>query len=260
MPVCLPSDPSACAAPAGAPLATPLDALGDDLAAAFGGANLLFYAGAAAGSAAMAFSGADSSLDLAVRQHLVSNAYGNAASLTGYILPAVVAPGVWVTGFALRDRAAAGAGSAAVQALAVTLLTTAVLKIGVGRDYPAEDPQDAHSFRPFQGWSWPFAAWPSGHAASATSVVAALTAYYGPDEIWIPFVGYPLALAVGVGMLAGEEHWTSDLLAGAVIGQCIGWSIGRAFRARARGDAAPRLSLVPIVGPSSQGMGIGGQW
>ena len=67
-------------------------------------------------------------------------------------------------------------------------------------------------------------------------------------------------LAVGFGMLAGEEHWTSDLLAGAVLGQCIGWSIGRAFHLRARGEMPPRVSLVPIAGPASQGLGVGGVW
>jgi len=169
----------------------------------------------------------------------------------------VVASGVWLTGLSLGSREATGAGSAAVQALAVTALTAAVLKIGVGRVYPPEDP---HELRPFQSWSWPFPAWPSGHTSAATSVVAALTAYYGSDEVWIPFVGYPVVLAIGLGMLSGEEHWTSDLLAGAVLGQCIGWSIGRAFRARAGADRQPRVSIVPILGSSSQGLALAGAW
>lgn len=275
---CLPSDPPACSAPAAAapmpaaarPLPTPIDALGADLGEAFGGTNLIFYAGAVAGSAAMAFSGADQSVRVAVQEHIGSNVVGNTADLTGYILPVVVAPGVWLAGLAFGDRAATGAGSAAVQALAVTALATAVLKIGLGRGYPSggrdpnapdrlDHPEDAHSFRPFQSWSWPFPSWPSGHTSSATSVVAALTAYYGTDELWIPFVGYPVALAIGFGMLVGDEHWTSDLVTGAVLGQCIGWSIGRAFRERERGEV-PRVSLVPIVGPSSQGAGIAGTW
>src|SRR5258708_4554914 len=144
---CTPSDPPACSATStptptttaapSPPLLTPIDALGADLASAFGGTNLLFYAGAVGGSAALALSGGDYSIRIAVQQHIASSAYGNAASLAGYIVPVVVAPAVWLTGLALGDRASTGAGSAAVQALVVTALATAVLKIGVGRAYPS---------------------------------------------------------------------------------------------------------------------------
>lgn len=240
-----------------APAPTPVDALGSDLADAFGGTNLLFYAGAVGGSAILAFSGADRAVRDGVQEHLASHAYGSAASLAGYVLPVAVSSSVWLTGIVLGDRATAGAGSAALQALAVTAATTFVLKVSVGRVYP---PEDAHTFTPFQSWSWPFPAWPSGHVATGTSVVAALTAYYGSEELWIPFVGYPLVAAIGMGLLSGDEHWTSDLLAGAVIGQCIGWSIGRAFRARERGETPPRVSLVPMVSPSMQGVGLAGGW
>ncbi len=254
MPVCLPTDPAACSAP----LATPVDALGSDLGGAFGGTNLLFYAGAVGGSAALAFSGADGSLRDAAVEHFASNGYGTAASLVGYVLPLTVAPGTWLAGLVFRDRDAAAAGSAALQALAVASATTFVLKLGVGRAYP--DGGDAHAFAPFQDWSWPFAAWPSGHMASSFSVVAALTAYYGSGELWIPFVGYPAAVAIGAGLLSGDEHWTSDLLTGAVIGQCIGWSIGRAFRAREHREAAPAVSLAPLTGPSLRGLAVTGSW
>lgn len=254
MPVCLPADPAACSAP----LATPVNALGSDLAAAFGGTNLLFYAGALGGSAALGFSGADASLRDATLEHFASGAYGTGASLAGYIVPLTVAPGTWLAGLVFHDRDAAAAGSAALQALAVASATTFVLKIGVGRAYPAGG--DARAFAPFQVWSWPFAAWPSGHMASSFSVVAALTAYYGSSELWIPFVGYPVAAAIGAGLLSGDEHWTSDLLAGAVLGQCIGWSIGRAFRAREHGEAAPALSLAPVTGPSLRGLAVTGTW
>jgi membrane-associated phospholipid phosphatase len=240
-----------------APFPTPIDALGRDLGDAFGGTHLLFYAGAVGASAAMALGGADQAIRDGVQEHFASRAYGNTAVVVGYVLPVVVAPGVWLTGAALGDRASAGAGSAAVQSLAVTAASVFVLKVSVGRVYP---PENAHTFTPLQSWRWPFPAWPSGHGAAVTSVVAALAGYYGADELWIPFVGYPVALAVGLGLLSGDEHWASDLLAGAVLGQCIGWSIGRAFRARARGEPPPTLSLVPMMAPSSQGVAISGTW
>lgn len=253
MPACPPPDTPVCSAP----LATPLDALGSDLARAFGGTNLLFYAGAVGGSAAMAFSGADESLRDGMQAHFASGTYGTAASLAGYVLPLTIAPGTWLVGVFLDDPDAAGAGSAALQALAVASATTLVLKLSVGRVYP---PGDAHAFAPFQTWSWPFAAWPSGHMASAFSVVSALTAYYGSSELWIPFVGYAAAAVIGVGLSSGDEHWTSDLLAGAVTGQCIGWSIGRAFRARVHGETGPGPSLAPVMSPSLRGFAFTSTW
>jgi membrane-associated phospholipid phosphatase len=267
---CLPSDPPSCTAaapllppaapPPPAPPArfpTPIDGLGPDLGRAFGGWNLLAYAATIGGSAALAFSGADQSIRNSVQDHIGSKTVGDVTNITGYALPSATAASVWLIGLAAGDRPATGAGSAAVQALAVTTATTFVLKVSVGRGYP---PEGAQSFHPFQSWSWPFPAWPSGHTSSTTSVVAALTGYYGKDELWIPFVGYPVALAVGFGMLDGDQHWTSDLLAGAVIGQCIGWSIGRAFRARARGEAPPAVSFVPFAVRSAQGVAIEGTW
>jgi membrane-associated phospholipid phosphatase len=236
---------------------TPIDGVGDDLAAAFGGTNLLFYAGAFGASAALAFSGADESIQDAVVKRIGSNGYGEVTNVTGYILPAVVAPAVWLTGLAFKDRDAVGAGSAAVQALVFTVLTVSVLKISIGRDYP---PGDGHTFTPFQNWTPPFPAWPSGHSSSTTSVVAALTGYYGSDELWIPLIGYPLGFAIDFGMLVGDQHWTSDLVAGAVFGQCIGWSVGRAFRARAHGDAPAKVTLLPLTGPSLQGLAVAGTW
>ncbi len=266
MPLCLPADAPPCVAPARDPapasstapaFPTPIDAVGTDLLKAFGGYNLIFYAATLGGSAAMAWSGADQSIRDAVQEHIGSKAYGTAANLSGYVLPIATAPVVWLTGLGLGDRAVTGAGSAAVQALVVTAATTAILKISIGRAYP---PEDAHTFRPFQSWSWPFPAWPSGHTSSSFAVVSALTGYYGADELWIPFVGYPIAGVIAFGMLSGDEHWTSDLLAGAVIGQCIGWSIGRAFRARARGEAPPRVTLVPLMEPSANGVALQGFW
>ncbi len=252
---------------------TPLDAVGADLVDDFTGHNLLFYAGAVAGTGVMAFGGADQAVRVGVLQHLAVSAYGDVSNVAGYLVPLIVAPGVYLAGLAVRDRKTVGAGSAALQALVVAILATAVLKVGVGRVYPLNggDPQAAdrldhpsyaHDFRPFQSLSLPTGpAWPSGHTVGTTAVAAALTGYY-PDEPWIPFVGYPVALAVGFGLVDGDRHWTSDVLAGALIGHAIGFTTGRAFRRRLLGQPAvesgPRL--VPVTGPGLTGLAVQSAW
>ena len=239
---------------------TPIDGLGDDVVDAFGGTNVFLFGGAILATGAMAQSGLDHSVRVAVQNHLASPAYGDAAFYTGYILPAVAAPAIWVVGLAAGDDGATSAGSAAIQALAVTLATTGLLKWSTGRAYPTnggdpaapdrlDHPAFARTFTPFAG---PLLAWPSGHTSATVSLVAALTAY-APERLVIPLVGYPLAAAIGFGMVVGDRHWTSDVLAGALIGQAIGWSIGANFRARARGQAPPRLQLGP-TGPSTLGV------
>jgi membrane-associated phospholipid phosphatase len=252
---------------------TPVDALGADLVDDFTGYNLLFYGGAVAVTGVMAFGGGDQAVRVGVQEHLVVPAYGDIANYAGYLLPVVVAPGVYLLGLALHDRTTAGAGSAALQALVVAIVATAVLKVGVGRVYPLnggdpaapdrlDHPSYAHDFRPFQSLSLPTGpAWPSGHTVGTTAVAAALTGYY-PDELWLPFVGYPVALAIGFGLVDGDRHWTSDVLAGALLGHAIGFTTGRAFRRRLLGqsDTADRLRIIPLAGTGLKGVAVQGAW
>jgi membrane-associated phospholipid phosphatase len=250
---------------------TPVDALGADVLDALTGPNLLLFGGAVAATDVMAFGGADHAIRVSVQQRLVAPAYADGSLYAGYIVPALVAPGVYLTGLAIGDATAAGAGSAAVQALAVTVIATAILKVGVGRGYPLaggdprapdrlDHPEYARQFRPFQTL-WPLPAWPSGHATGTVSVAAALSAYY-PDQLWIPCLGYPVALAIGFGLVDGDRHWASDVVAGALIGHAIGYATGRAFRRRLLGLAGGRAepTLVPVLGTGTVGLAVSGPW
>jgi len=254
-----------------APVATPIDALGPDLAAAFSGWNLVFYGAAFAETGAMAFGGGDHAVRVYVRQHFASQAWSDAANVSGYVFPALAAPGVWLLGLIVRDDYLLGAGSAAMQALAATLLTTDLLKWTTGRPYPLnggdprapdvlDHPEYARQFRPFRldgAWSWP-----SGHTSSAISVVAALSAW-DPDHVAIPLVGYPIASLIALGMIDGDRHWTSDVIAGALFGYALGTSIGASFHRRAHaapGQARePSVELVPMAG-GVFGLSVVGAW
>lgn len=237
---------------------TPCDGLGAHVARAFSGTRLLFPAAAVAVTGAMSLSGEDHALRVAVQHQLVAPAWADAAYYAGYIAPAVVAPGLYAFGVATGDRQTAGAGAAALQALAVTLGVTGVLKVATGRPYPMhgggpaapdrfEHPGYAREFRPFK-LKLLYMSWPSGHTSASVSIAAALAAYYS-DEPWVALVGYPLALGIGFGMVVGDRHWTSDVISGALLGQAIGWSVGRGFRDSLAADRPTRSLMLPRALP-----------
>jgi membrane-associated phospholipid phosphatase len=264
--------PSAALAAPNAPLPTPVDSVGDDLVQAFTGPSLLFYGGAVFATGVMAFGGADQAIRVGVQRNMDWPAVGDASVIAGYTLPVALAPTLYVIGLSANDRDLAGGGSAAVQALAVTVLTTGILKLATGRAYPLnggdprapdrlDHPAYARSFLPFQRLDFPvLPAWPSGHTSACISVAASLTAYY-PDQLWIPLVGYPVSVLIGFGLVVGDHHWASDVVAGALIGHAIGYSIGRSFRARVLGTqrSTGGITIVPLAG-DSYGLALVGAW
>jgi membrane-associated phospholipid phosphatase len=269
---CLALPVDAAAADAASP-PTPVDGLGDDLVAAFTGPSLFFYGGAVVVTGAMALGGADQAIRVGVQRNLDWPAYGDASLITGYILPTALAPTLYVVGLAAHDRMLTGAGSAALQALAVTVVATGVLKLAAGRAYPLNggDPQApdrldhpgyATEFHPFQRLDFPvLPSWPSGHTSACISVAASLTAYY-PDQLWIPLIGYPVGLLIGFGLVDGDRHWASDVVAAALIGHAIGYSIGKSFRKRVVGSGAAAtagIAIVPLAG-ELYGLGLAGAW
>ena len=98
---------------------------------------------------------------------------------------------------------------------------TGAIKLAVGRERPYETPGDADVIRPFSGHT----SFPSGH----TTVAFALAA--GIDHVttakWVPWVVYPAAALVGWSRLRDDEHWTSDVVAGALVGT---WTAEKAIR------------------------------
>ena len=64
---------------------------------------------------------------------------------------------------------------------------------------------------------------PSGHALEAFAVAAALSLLFSKKKIAIPV--YLWAMIVAYSRMALGVHYPSDILAGAIIGTFIGWSI-----------------------------------
>jgi membrane-associated phospholipid phosphatase len=138
---------------------------------------------------------------------------------TGLVLPALLLAygGARFTGHRELASSVARAGVSIGAAGAVTLM----LKEAVGRSRPTEAPADADVFHPFSG----HASFPSGHATLAFATAAALD--HETRSPWVPWIAYPLAAVVGWSRVRDQEHWTSDVLAGAAIGV---WTVDKAER------------------------------
>jgi membrane-associated phospholipid phosphatase len=242
----------------------PWELLGSNLGRIYGWPNILYSLGAVAVTPPLVYWADEPVQEYFQKHDPLTNTFGDVTVLVGYIVPVVVPAAIYAIGAIDDQSELTTAGSAAIQAVVVTTVVVATLKWLTDRStpFPDGDPNnkrwshefltdsanaDDWNFNPFD-LEWALD-WPSGHTASAMALVSSLVAFY-PDEVWLPIVGYPYALAIGIGMVEGDFHWLSDIVAGGLIGFVIGWQVGAGFRerydARKRGEreeASARLDL-----------------
>jgi membrane-associated phospholipid phosphatase len=246
----------------------PWELLGSSLTSSFGWPSLMWHAAAVAITPPIVF-GADAPVqEWFQRPSAARETFAQTTFVVGGVAPVLVPLGFYLGGLAGDNSELATAGAAALQAAAIQAAFVSTLKWLTDRagPYPDGDPNRQRSltgvfrdtkdpndfnFNPFDlkgGLRWP-----SGHTASNIALVSALVAFY-PNEPWIAAIGYPLVAAIGVGMIDGDYHWLSDVVAGALIGHIIGWSVGKNFRkhydARRAGRALPPAGaeLSPSIG------------
>ncbi len=94
----------------------------------------------------------------------------------------------------------------------------------------------------------------SGHTALAFAAVASagtvaeLRGYRGAWAVWA--VGVPAASLVGYLRVAGDKHWASDVLVGAVVGAGTGVLVPLLLHPRVEGASAPAITVSVIPGPA----------
>jgi membrane-associated phospholipid phosphatase len=163
---------------------------------------------------------------------------------TGYGWAVVGAYGL--AGFAFHDQEAKDtAFDAAMSALLSTAITDGV-KIIVGRARPEQNLGAAH-FDPFGGDK----SFPSGHSTTAFAIGSVIAAH--SDQAWVKVSAYSIASLVAFSRVYHDEHWTSDVAAGALLGTVVGESVVRLNRlVRARGGHVAAYAA-PIVGDGRRG-------
>jgi membrane-associated phospholipid phosphatase len=147
---------------------------------------------------------------------------------------------------ALNDdaRAMHVAQDGLASSLIASVIITPVLKELVGRSRPREG-KGATSFRPFSGNENSF---PSGHATQAFAMASAIASHY--DAPWVKTAAYGTAGLVGFARIYHNAHFTSDVLAGALIGTFVGNSIV-SFNQQQR---TSKVVFMPMVTPDATGV------
>lgn len=95
---------------------------------------------------------------------------------------------------------------------------TRALKFVVGRARPDTPGSDGDEFRVLTqngGWS----SFPSGHATTAFAMAASVDHY--THDGWTTALAYGAATAVGWARVRENRHWTSDVVAGALVGSFL---------------------------------------
>lgn len=216
----------------------------------YAGMNSLWHLGAFGSTYVLAASGADSATARFFWKDPIGSDFGRGGLFLGWFWQITPAAAMYLWGLKASDNDLIGAGSATIQAIALTGFITTVLKFVSGRQAPLKDgnpnaessfarTDNATDFRFFNtDWSRSEGRffWPSGHTSSTITFVSALYAYY-PNKHWIAYVGYPISLAMGISVLEHDAHWLSDVVAGALIGHIIGWTTGSNFRRDIAGTA-----------------------
>lgn len=235
----------------------PWQRVGASLEGVYGFPNVLFHVGAAASTVPLVL-WVDEPVQRELQEHdPFTDELGVGALVAGFALPVAVPATLYLGGLAAEDDELATAGAAVAQAMVLQFVAVHTLKWLTDRagPFPNGDPdaerwsagltRDSTSakdfdFNPFD-LKWGLR-WPSGHTSASFALVSSLVAFY-PDDLWIALVGYPFATAVAIGMMEGDYHWLSDVVAGALIGHVFGFSIGADFReaydAKKRAKGAP---------------------
>lgn len=108
-------------------------------------------------------------------------------------------------------------------------LVATLLKRIIGRARPVEwTPEAPLSFSPLNWDAFTYQAFPSGHSTTAFSLALTI-AFLWPRSLW-PMVGF--AVLVACSRVALEQHYLTDVTAGAVLGTLGAFAVRNLFASR----------------------------
>jgi membrane-associated phospholipid phosphatase len=137
---------------------------------------------------------------------------------------------VYLIGRSAGNRRAEALGLHSVESILLAGALGGGLKILAGRQRPFADIKNPYNFQLWRGFrDYNYQSFPSGHTTAAFAFASTLTResqFWWPHATWyVGTVFYGGASLVGISRMYNNQHWASDVMAGAALGTIVGLKV-----------------------------------
>jgi membrane-associated phospholipid phosphatase len=134
-----------------------------------------------------------------------------------------------------------------IESVVMTVVSVETLKYAVQRHRPYTG-DGPHAWDGIGHGSNSRLSFPSGHAAADFAIATVIASEY--DNYIVPPLVYTIASITGLTRIAKNDHWSSDVFAGAA----IGYFTGKLLVTSHRNDKEDNLSFAPMINDGGFGM------
>ena len=142
----------------------------------------------------------------------------------------ITGTGVYLIGRAGGNRRVEALGLHSVESILIADILGGGIKMLAGRQRPLVDVKNPYNFQLWRGFSgYKYQSFPSGHTTTAFAFASTVTResqFWWPHAAWaVGTVFYGGASLVGLSRMYNNQHWASDVMAGAAIGTIVGLKV-----------------------------------
>ncbi len=154
---------------------------------------------------------------------------------------------LYAYGYAVEDGKARETALLGVESFVISQVFTQILKYATHRRRPGDGPRYDRWDGP--GFSGEDISFPSAETTAAFSVATVIASEYD-NTIYVPVIAYGIASMTALSRINDNDHWASDVFAGAAIGY---------FTARflIRLHKNSRFAILPLLENGRQGLALG---
>jgi len=169
----------------------------------------------------------------------------------------IAAVATWGIGRLAGSRTITDIGLHTTEALVLTITVSELIRAPLGRARPRASADDAYNVKLGKGFTdFAYRSYPSLHAAAgfaaAAAVVGELRARDSNAQWILGPVLYGAAMVPGLTRMYLNQHWASDVVSGAVLGQLLGSKVVRYAHSHRKSRLDRMLSGFSVA-PTSEG-------